>query len=204
MEEINGTKLYIDLLKKELSKQREVYLALKEGFREDVCYKPYQDKEYGTQDANYTGRLRLAYYLLYEKEGDEQTIVWLFLEELKDREENSFQGIGTTIEILTYLLGKYNSGHKYDELFSRAKNANFDCACGYSAELVMSETLSDNDLLDCIYMCEDLEYKTLMETLVAQWRDSVEVWDEGKRADLIRFNTFLGKKPRMNLFIWSS
>ena len=37
MEEINGTKLYIDLLKKELSKQREVYLALNEGFREDVC-----------------------------------------------------------------------------------------------------------------------------------------------------------------------
>ena len=62
------------------------------------------------------------------------------------------QGIGTTIEILTYLLGKYNSGHKYDELFFRAKNANFDCACGYSAELVMSETLSDNDLLDCIYI----------------------------------------------------
>ena len=112
MEELDGEKSYIDLLKKELSKQREVYLALKEGFWEDVCYKPYQDKEYGTQDANYTGRLRLAYYLLYEKEGDEQTIVWLFLEELKDREENSFQGIGTTIEILTYLLGKYNSGHK--------------------------------------------------------------------------------------------
>ncbi|MDE7328012.1 MAG: hypothetical protein K2N63_17325, partial [Lachnospiraceae bacterium] len=179
MEDKSGEQEYLNLLETELMKQHDVYLAVKEGHRDSVCYKAYRDKEWGTQDANYTGRLRLACYLLYEKEGDEETVAWLFREELKDREANSFQGIGRTLEILTFLLKKYNDGHKYDDLFVRAKNANFDCACGYGTDFTMSETLSENDLLDCIYLCEELEYKTVMETLVAQWRDSISEWEDG-------------------------
>lgn len=193
MEDQNGGWEYLDLLRTELLKQREIYLALREGCGENVCYKPYKDKEWGTQDTNYTARLRLAYYLLYEGEGDEKSIVWLFREELKDREQNSFQGIGSALEILTFLLKKYNEGNKYGDLFVRAKNANFDCACGYDAELVISEDLAENNLLDCIYLCQDLEYKPEMEILVAQWKDSIKEWDEGTREDLIRFYTFLGK-----------
>lgn len=193
MEERSGGQEYLNLLRTELLKQREIYLVLKKGHGESVCYKPYQDEEWGTQDANYTARLRLAYYLLYGREGDEKSIVWLFEEELKDREQNSFQGIGSALEILTFLLKKYNEGNKYDDLFARAKNANFDCACGYDTELVISEDLAENNLLDCIYLCQELEYKPEMEVLVAQWKDSINEWDGRTREELIRFYTFLGK-----------
>lgn len=193
---------YLYLFRTELLKQREIYLALKEGHGESVCYKPCQDEEWGTQDANYTARLRLAYYLLYEGEGDEKSIVWLFKEELKDREQNSFQGIGSALEILTFLLKKYNEGNKYGDLFVRAKNANFDCACGYDAELVISEDLAENNLLDCIYLCQDLEYKPEMEILVVQWKDSIKEWDGRTREELIRFYTFLGKnKENESLYL---
>ncbi len=184
---------YHDLLQAEIGKQREIYLALKAGQQKSVFYQPYQDKKYGTQDANYQNRLRLAYYLLYEKVEDEEIIFWLFQEELKDREMNSFQGIGSTVEILTFLLQKYNVGQKYDAWFARVKNANFDCACGYDPALPVCETLADNNLLDCVYLCEELGYREVMETLVAWWKDSVTEWNDGNRADLIRFYSFLGK-----------
>lgn len=184
---------YHDLLQTEIQKQRKVYLALKAGDQRSVCYQAYKDKTYGTQDKNYTNRLRLAYYLLYEKVDDEEIIFWLFQEELKDREMNSFQGIGSAIEILTFLLQKYNVGQKYDAWFSQVKNANFDCACGYDPLLPVRETLADNDLLDCVYLCEELEYREAMEALVAWWKDSVVEWNDGNRADLIRFYSFLGK-----------
>ena len=74
-------------------------------------------------------------YFLFENIDNEDIVKRLFEEELKDRETNSFQGIGSSLEILTYLLMKHNDKNKYDELFKRAKNANFDCACGYSRNL---------------------------------------------------------------------
>lgn len=186
--------MYLDLLRAEILKQREVYLALKAGRQDSVCYKSYRDPEFGTQDANYENRLRLAYYLLYEKVEDEEVIFWLFQEELADRESNSFQGIGAALEILTFLLARYNAGHSYDTWFQRAKNANFDCACGYDPALEVNDTFSDNDLLDCIYLCRDMGYRDVMEPLVAQWRASVTDWDDAGRESLIRFYSFLGKE----------
>ena len=119
-----------DKLKEKIGEQRKVYEALKAGDASLVCYKEFQNGQWGTDDANYTNRLRLAYFLLYEKIDDEGAVAYLFQEELKDRENNSFQGIGSTLCILTWLLRKYNGGHKYDTLFQRAKDANFDCVMG--------------------------------------------------------------------------
>ena len=65
---------------------------------------------------------------------DEEAITYLFQDELKDREQNSFQGIGSTLQILTHLIRKYNADDKYADLLKRAKNANFDCACGYDPD----------------------------------------------------------------------
>lgn len=186
--------MYLDLLRAEILKQREVYLALKAGRKESVCYKSYRHPEFGTQDENYENRLRLAYYLLYEKVEDEEVIFWLFQEELIDRETNSFQGIGAALEILTFLLAKYNTGHSYDAWFQRAKNANFDCACGYDPAIKMNDKFSDNDLLDCIYLCKDMGFRDVMELLVDLWKDSVAAWGDADRESLIRFYTFLGKE----------
>ena len=195
---------YIDLLRNKLLEQQEVYEQLKHGETSTVCYKGYRDKEWGTRDANAVNRLRLAYYLLYEKVEDEKTTEYLFREELKDRETNSFQGIGTTIHILTYLLRRYNQNHQYDDLFTRAKNANFDCACGYDADYTASDNIYDNDLLDSIYLCQDLDYKEVMEILVGEWKASVSEWNDSNRRSLISFYSFLGKKLKTRYCIWNN
>lgn len=193
---------YIERFRKKLSEQQEVYLRLKSNDTSTVCYLETKDEEWGISDANYTNRLRLTYYLLYEKIDDEAAFAYLFREDLKDRENNDFQGIGTTIQILTYLLQKYNNNHQYDALFEQAKNANFDCACGYRADFTISEDVESNDLLDCIYLCEDVEYKEVMDSLVGEWKQTVEEWNENNRSMLIQFNTYLGKEADNETLLW--
>lgn len=183
-------------VREKTEEQQEVYEALKAGDTSQVCYQEFQNGEWGTDDANYTNRLRLAYYLLYNRIDDESTVVYLFQEELKDREQNSFQGIGSTLRILTWLLRKYNMEHKYDWLLERAKNANFDCACGYDAEDKVEEDFEKNDLLDCIYLCQELDYKDVMGLLVDAWKRDTEdyaEWNISSRSTLIGFNSFLGR-----------
>lgn len=185
--------MYIELLRNKLLEQEQVYQALKKGDVSEVAYKSYRHPEFGTQDANYNNRMRLAYYLLYENIDDEYVIKVLFEEELKDRQNNSFQGIGNTIQILTFLLQKYNGQNQYEGLFEAAKNANFDCYCGYDASVQMNGDIHSNDLMDCIYLCQDMAYKDVMEQLVAMWKEDSSGWGDSNYADLIKFNEFLGK-----------
>ena len=193
---------YIEQIRSKLSEQQEVYLRLKSSDTSTVCYLETKDEEWGISDANYTNRLRLTYYLLYEKIDDEAAFAYLFQEDLKDRENNDFQGIGTTIQILTYLLQKYNDNHQYDALFEQAKNANFDCACGYTADFKINEDVESNDLLDCIYLCEDLDYREVMDSLVEEWKQSVTEWNDNNRSMLIQFNTFLEKETDNETLLW--
>ena len=81
-------------LKSKLEEQQSVYQALKAGNDNTVRYKEFHNGEWGTDDENYIDRLRLAYYFLYCHIDDEEAVAFLFEEELKDRERNSFQGIG--------------------------------------------------------------------------------------------------------------
>ena len=193
---------YMDRLKDKLSEQKEVYIRLKANDTTTVCYREIVDAEWGVGDANYTNRMRLTYYLLYEKIEDEAAYAYLFQEDLKDRENNDFQGIGMTIQILTYLLQKYNENHQYDALFERAKNANFDCACGYDKDFTIDEDIESNDLLDCIYLCEDLDYEDIMEPLVEEWKQTVKEWNNNNRSLLIHFNTCLGKETDNETLLW--
>ena len=178
-------------LKSKIEEQRAVYQALKAGNDGTVRYKEFQNGEWGTDDENYTNRLRLAYYLLYCHIEDEEAVAFLFGEELKDREQNSFQGIGSTLEILTHLLRKYNVDGKYASLLERAKNANFDCACGYDPDGQMEDDFGENSLLDCIYLCWEMEYRDVMGSLVDEWKKTITEWSDSNRKVLIDFNTFL-------------
>lgn len=185
----------MEKLKKKIEEQQEVYAALKEGDTSLVCYEEYKNGEWGTDDANYTNRLCLAYYLLYDRIDDEDAVVYLFGEELKDRENNSFQGIGTTLQILTRLLKKYDGNHKYADLFQRAKNANFDCACGYDPEnATVDDHFWNNSLLDGIYLAQEMGYKDVMGDLVDEWKGEVAEWTGDNRRTLINFNIFLGRE----------
>ncbi len=183
----------MERLRTKIEEQQAVYQALKAGDSKTVCYKEFQNGEWGTDDENYTNRLRLAYYLLYCHIEDEEAVVFLFGEELKDRERNSFQGIGSTLEILTHLIRKYNGDGKYAGLLERAKNANFDCACGYDPDGQMEDDFGENSLLDCIYLCREMKYRDVMGSLVDEWKEDIAEWTDPNRRALIDFNTFLGR-----------
>lgn len=183
----------MEQLKYKIEEQQAVYQALKEGDNSMVCYKEFQNGEWGTDDENYTNRLRLAYYLLYCHIEDEEAVAGLFEEELKDRERNSFQGIGSTLRILTHLIRKYNGDGQYSALLEQAKNANFDCACGYDPDEEMDDDLGSNSLSDCICLCREMEYRDVMGSLVDEWKKSIAEWSNSNRRLLIDFNTFLGR-----------
>lgn len=178
-------------LKSKLEEQQAVYQDLKAGNEGTVRYKEFHNGEWGTDDENYTNRLRLAYYLLYCHIEDEEVVVFLFEEELKDRERNSFQGIGSTLKILTHLIREYNGNGKYTSLLEQAKNANFDCACGYDPDGQMEDDFGTNSLLDCIYLCQEMEYRDVMGSLVDEWKKNSTEWSDSDRKILIDFNIFL-------------
>lgn len=186
--------MYTELVKEKLWEQLEVYQAFKNGDTSSVQYRESKDKRWGTSDANYLNRMRLSYYLLYAQIDDENTISYLFQEELKDRKSNSFQGIGNTLYVLTSILKRYNNDGRYNGMLEEAGNANFDCACGYDKNAQMNDEIGSLDLMDCIFLSQDLEYRDVMEVLVNQWKESITDWTDANRKTLVGFHSFLGKE----------
>ena len=146
--------LFNDYLKEYYKTLEELLNCLenndKEKFQEKVnifVYKKDNESEY-TKDKNYIERLKLVLSILYHKNRNElmnkksfeDLLLFLFEEEIKDRQTNSYQGIGTSLEIMSFLFVKlYNDDinkllSKYKDLFYKAKNANFDCNCGYGVD----------------------------------------------------------------------
>jgi hypothetical protein len=82
---------------------------------------------------------------------------------------------------------------KYTALLERAKNANFDCACGYDPDEEVEDDLGRNSLLDGIYLCQEMEYKDVMGVMVDEWKKNTVEWSGSDRKTLIDFNTFLGR-----------
>lgn len=134
------------------------------GDKEDYAYCEEKSLEHGIYDKNHKNRKRLCYALTYNvcEVTDKKNIIReLFIEELKDRETNSFQGIGDNLEMLSSLL--LEIGDPDDQaLFERAKNANFDCACGYEPQIIKPTPLDEYSLYDCINSLSDLGETELM------------------------------------------
>ena len=85
----------------------------------------------------------------------------------------------------------WDTGRERDKQKAAAK-ANFDCVCGYNPACQVSDNLYDNDLTDCIYLCQELDYPDVMKQLVSEWKDTVMKDTDSDRACLIRFHQFLG------------
>ncbi|MDE7293202.1 MAG: hypothetical protein K2N72_02130 [Oscillospiraceae bacterium] len=129
------------------SKHIKKYIS---GDKTDYIFCPVEDEENWISDKNYLNRTRLCFALFYdtyEAENKEDIVRELFIEEVKARENESYQIIGINLDILTSLLLSYNK-ETDKPLFERAKNANFDCSCGY--EFVKPRPLSEFPLEDCI------------------------------------------------------
>lgn len=176
------------------AKDVERYLS---GGKADYVYKAAHTEESGTFDANYANRSRLCWALKYnvcEALNKLELVRELFLEELKDRETNSFQEIGDNLETLTSLLLLLGEP-KDSELFTRAKNANFDCACGYEPRILKAapfeklprryciETLFELGETDLALKLTD-EYKSEAATC-EDFRDilALSKWDTHRESD---------------------
>ena len=176
----------------------------KEKFQEKVnifVYKKDNEAEY-TKDKNYIERLKLVLSILYHKNRNElmnkksfeDLLVFLFEEEIKDRQTNSYQGIGTSLEIMSFLFVKLYNGHinkllsKYKDLFYKAKNANFDCNCGYHVDDYdyYNERLDELNLDSIISYFIDIDESKLLSKLVDIWKGTVKEWDK-KNLDKLKY-----------------
>lgn len=200
--------LFNDYLKEYYKTLEELLNCLenddKEKFQEKVnifVYKKDNEAEY-TKDKNYIERLKLVLSILYHKNRNElmnkksfeDLLVFLFEEEIKDRQTNSYQSIGTSLEIMSFLFVKLYNGHinkllsKYKDLFYKAKNANFDCNCGYHVDDYdyYNERLDELNLDSIISYFIDIDESKLLSKLVDIWKGTVKEWDK-KNLDKLKY-----------------
>lgn len=163
--------------------RQEVLEILKTGDLTPYTYCKAQHKDYGTYDANYDARHHIARGLQFTpeldgQEGVEELIRNLLKEEIKDRKTNSFQGIGSTVEILVQLLQAY--GHDADQLlFEQVKEANFDCHCGFEAGRPKRErdVYKLRDIQECIEILNQLKEHEAMSELIDIWKEQQTQWN---------------------------
>ena len=156
----------------------------------EVCYRAKTDKKYGTYDGNHINRYRILTGIRFIRDSApyEELIRYLLVEEIKDRETNSFQGIGDALNLAVWLTKQF---HKEEdaELFSRAKNANFDTACGFNAndlsENYFKTNICDFDIVECIWLTLDLQEHTYYDRLLELWKSEQTEWNE-KRLNQLR------------------
>ena len=187
----------------------------KEQFEINIAtfvYKEDNEAEY-TKDKNYIERLKLVLSILYHKNRNdlmnkksfEDLFVFLFEEEIKDRQTNSYQGIGTSLEIISFLFVKLYNGDinkllsKYKDLFDKAKNANFDCNCGYGVDdyNYYNERLDELNLDSIISYTIDINELLLFSKLVYIWKCTVKEWDKKNLDKLKYYVSFIEDKESL-------
>ncbi len=91
------------------------------------------ENEDGVFDGNWENRKRLVAVITSIRPDavNENVVKNLFAAEVQSCRINSFGGYDDTLLTLTSMLWKFNTDGRYDKLFEEAKNANFDCECGY-------------------------------------------------------------------------
>ncbi|WP_300741606.1 hypothetical protein [uncultured Brachyspira sp.] len=200
--------LFNDYLKEYYKTLEELLNCLenndKEKFQiniEPFIYKEDNEAEY-IKDKNYIERLKLILSILYHKNRNklmskksfEDLLVFLFEEEIKDRQTNSYQGIGTSLEIMSFLFVKlYNDDinkllSKYKDLFDKAKNANFDCNCGYGVDDYdyYNERLDELSIDAVISYFIDIDDLQLCSKFIDIWKETVKEWDK-KNLDKLKY-----------------
>ncbi|MEI0486779.1 hypothetical protein [Brachyspira intermedia] len=212
-------KLFNDYLKEYYKTLEELLNCLenndKEKFQiniEPFIYKEDNEAEY-TKDKNYIERLKLILSILYHKNRNElmnkksfeDLLVFLFEEEIKDRQTNSYQGIGTSLEIMSFLFVKlYNDDinkllSKYKDLFDKVKNANFDCNCGYGIDDYdyYNERLDELSIDAVISYFIDIDELKLCSKLIDIWKSNVKEWDKNKLDKLKYYESLIEDKESL-------
>ncbi len=146
---------YIELLKQMITECQSDVNCFLSGNKQDYLYCKERSETYCDTDKNYVNRTRVCYGLMYgdySPEIIENAVRELFETEITARENESFQGAGINIEMLTALLLKYDNAED-ERLFERAKNANFDCFLGYDKDHCQKlfKSLDSFSLKDCVH-----------------------------------------------------
>lgn len=211
--------LFNDYLKEYYKTLEELLNCLenndKEKFQiniEPFIYKEDNEAEY-TKDKNYIERLKLILSILYHKninelmnkKSFEDLLIFLFEEEIKDRQTNSYQGIGTSLEIISFLFVKLYNGDinkllsKYKDLFDKAKNANFDCNCGYGIDdyNYYNERLDELSIDAVISYSIDIYELELFSKLLDIWKGTVKEWDKKNLDKLKYYVSFIEDKESL-------
>ena len=193
---------YIEIFKEMLGSLRADVKKYISGNKEEYLYKKQHTEKWGDTDCNYTNRQRLLYGLLYKvcdvAKPDRERIIRELLEtEIVSRENESFQGIGENLEMLTYLMYPYR--RKEDEkLFERAKNANFDCFCGYMHDALdaynsyYEKPIDSYSLERCIDISGELGLKEFCCRFVDIYKD--QVTDIADYRSLKRYSEYTGRR----------
>lgn len=211
--------LFNDYLKEYYKTLEELLNCLenndKEQFEINIAtfvYKEDNEVEY-TKDKNYIERLKLVLSMLYHKNRNdlmnkksfEDLLVFLFEEEIKDRQTNSYQSIGTSLEIISFLFVKLYNGDinkllsKYKDLFDKAKNANFDCNCGYGIDdyNYYNERLDELSIDAVISYSIDIYELELFSKLLDIWKGTVKEWDKKNLDKLKYYVSFIEDKESL-------
>lgn len=153
-----------------------------QGTIKPYCYQKAYDKEWGNFDKNSLNRAHLITAIQFhpeiEKERLENLIRTLFIEEIKARENDDFQGFGYNLQMLAQLLLEYNK-EEDTALFERAKDANFDTYLGFEAEdYGYKRSFENYDLEDYIDFTYDWEEYDVMSSFIDEWIKQQTQWDE--------------------------
>ncbi|MGG4213962.1 hypothetical protein [Paenibacillus sp. FSL L8-0638] len=156
-----------------------------------VDYLEQHSEEYGKSDANYTNRLKVLLAMYNREDRDsphyEPIVRRLLVNEIIDRETNSFQGIGDALHYAVFLLQKYE--REQDQiLFQQAKKANFDTYAGFDPELILETYLFSKDtadLEDCINIASELGEDVYLSLFIDLWIREQTDWDKENLRTLV-------------------
>ena len=193
---------YIEIFREMISGFRTDVEKYIDGEKSDYLYNPKRTEENGITDSNYLNRQRLLYGLLYNvcriDEPEREAIIReLFETEIKSRQEESFQGIGENLEMLTYLMRKYRR-EEDKKLFETAKNANFDCYCGYEQNdpdaysNYYEKNIKEYPIERCIDIAGELKLKDYACRLVDIYKAGMT--DDDKFYSFKRYSEYTGRK----------
>ena len=149
-----------------------------------VDYLEKHSEKYGKSDANYTNRLKVLLAMYNREDRDaphyEPIVRRLLVNEIIDRETNSFQGIGDALYYAVFLLQKYER-ERDQILFQQAKEANFDTYAGFDSELILETYLFSKDtadLEDCINIASELGEDMYLSLFIDLWIKDQTDWNK--------------------------
>lgn len=174
--------------------------------------RPTQNEERGDFDSNEKNRLKAVLHLQYDRRAeDEYLIRFIFEQEVLARRNDSFQGIGTTLELGAFLLARFKSPEDIP-LFIKAKMANFDTHCGFSVNYAFvalregtQKYVKENHPDLCKEFADNPSFLELPDNLNEWWKTQEETYPESENEEdltaLYKRYFQLGEMERARYFL---